>query len=236
MKLPTDVKNEPGIYEIYNTVNKKRYIGQSARLRTRILKHFNQLRHDIHQNKHLQSSWNKYGEDKFSYRILEYCKIDDLDERENYYISLYNSNKNEFGYNYRIENTSNRGLKWSEEQREKMYTYINKEDSYHKNHTIPSWVMERAWEASRNRVWTDEDRKKHSEIMKGKKVKDTTKMKIAQTGEGNGCHKLTEKEVIEIIELLKTGNSQMSIAKIYNVSSSNIGAIKSGRSWRHIER
>ena len=65
MAILTTIKNEPGIYEIHNTISGKRYIGQSVHVRTRLLKHINLLNKNKHLNKHLQSSWNYYGEDKF---------------------------------------------------------------------------------------------------------------------------------------------------------------------------
>lgn len=113
------IKNSPGIYEIYNAVNGKRYVGQSIKLKQRLQRHLNELRRGTHKNKHLQSSWNKYGEEKFCFEPIEYCDISDLDSREDYYIGLFNCNDRERGYNIRIDNKTNRGLKWSDEQREK---------------------------------------------------------------------------------------------------------------------
>jgi hypothetical protein len=34
--------------------------------------------------------WNKYGERNFNFRILEFCQIRDLDEREQYWIDTLN--------------------------------------------------------------------------------------------------------------------------------------------------
>ena len=72
--------------------------------------------------------------------------------------------------------------------------------------------------------------------MTGTKVLDTSKMKIAQTGENNGCAKLKENEVKEIIYLLDKGYDRNFIASIYKVSYSNINAIYSKRSWNFIDR
>lgn len=41
----------------------------------------------------------KYGIDNFSFEIIEECQIEQLNEREIYWISQYNSNLPEFGYN-----------------------------------------------------------------------------------------------------------------------------------------
>lgn len=47
----------------------------------------------------MQASWNKYGEDNFSWYILEKCDSPLLQEREKFYINIYKSNNNKYGYN-----------------------------------------------------------------------------------------------------------------------------------------
>lgn len=167
---------------------------------------------------------------------MEYCNIELLDDKEEYWITYYHSNENEYGYNIRIEPYSNRGLKWSEEQYKKMQQQINKPGSYFRNHTVPRYIAEKAWEASRNKIWSEEERQRQSKILTGLKVKDTTNMKIAQTGENNGCAKLTEDNVKEIINLLNIGYKIVDIAKIYPCNNSNISAIKNCRSWKFLDR
>lgn len=78
-----------GIYKIENTFNGKIYIGSSSEIPIRKYNHFNQLRHNKHPNQHLQSAYNKYGKDFFSFSILE--KISDINQlinREQYWIDL----------------------------------------------------------------------------------------------------------------------------------------------------
>lgn len=63
-KITRDLR-KAGIYCIENTKNKKVYIGSSKNIYQRLLKHFALLKHNKHQNGHLQNAWNKYGEDVF---------------------------------------------------------------------------------------------------------------------------------------------------------------------------
>lgn len=234
-RLTKDIKNEPGIYEILNIKNNKRYIGQSQKVRARLQKHRRLLIKNEHQNSHLQNAFNKYGIDSFSFNIIEYCSIEELDFKENFYIKSYKSNNPYNGYNYRIDNRTNRGLKWSDEQREKMKAAIEN-NPWYKNHTVPLEIAEKAWEVTRNKVWTEEERKRHSEILKGTKVADTTKMKLAQTGENNGCAKLKENDVKEIFYLLHKNITQKIISEIFNISSSNVYMINKNKSWKFIDR
>lgn len=202
----------------------------------RCSKHYNTLKSNTHVNKHLQNAWNNYGEECFEFNIIEKCENDLLNEKEKYWINYFNSSDNKYGYNIRIDPFTNRGLKWSNEQRKKMYEHINEEGSYYRNHTISKNILEKAWESLRNKIWTEEERKRHSIILTGTKVKDTSNMKKAQTGEGNNYHKLTELEVIEIINLLNNGYGAIELSTIYNISYSNILAIKKNRSWKHLDR
>lgn len=192
-------------------------------------------RHE-HTNNHLQNAWDKYGEENFRFEILEQCEIRDLNRREKYWIDYYNSNDNQNGYNLRIDPFSNRGLKWTEHQRKVMEEKCNDPDGWYKNHSIPIETQEKAWTANRNRIWTDEDRKRQSEILTGTKVQDTTNMKAAQKGENNNGAKLTQCDVEEIIYLLHIGYKQQYLADAYGVSRSNISFIKHQQSWRFLSR
>ena len=62
-----------GIYEIVNTVNGKRYIGQSADITPRWTKHRSKLNLQKHPNRHLQSAWNTHGAEAFEFNILLVC-------------------------------------------------------------------------------------------------------------------------------------------------------------------
>lgn len=53
-------------------------------------------------------------------------------------------------------------------------------------------------------------------------------------GEKSGMSKLTNKDVINIRELISSGIRTSEIAKIKNVSWSTISCIKKGRTWKHI--
>lgn len=223
-----------GIYAIYNLINGKRYIGQTKNLYERQCSHIGKLNRGVHANKHLQRSWNKYGANNFEFVVLECCEFSQLNERELYWIDYYQSNI--YGYNIRLDPVTNRGLKWSEEQRAKMNFIINKDGSWYRNHVIPQSTMEKAWQANKNRVWTDDERKKHSERLTGTKVSDTTRMRIAQAGENNGFAKLEQEEVEEIIYLLYMKYRVRLISTIYHIKETTISAIKHCRSWLNVSR
>lgn len=75
-----------GIYMIVNIVNNHRYIGSSVNIKRRLEVHRANLRHNRHDNLHLQNAWNKYGENNFIFSVLERCSKDDRFIREQYYV------------------------------------------------------------------------------------------------------------------------------------------------------
>ena len=84
---------------ILNHANDKIYIGQSIDIKTRWKQHKSDLSCNRHENKHLQSAWDKYGKDKFEFIILCECEEKQLNTLEQYYIFCFNTIEPEFGYN-----------------------------------------------------------------------------------------------------------------------------------------
>jgi group I intron endonuclease len=92
-----------GIYGILNKLNNKIYVGSTNNLARRKREHFNQLKNNNHENRYLQLSYNKYGKDNFTFVVLEdNVKIEQLTERELYWINLKDSLNRDKGYNLAI--------------------------------------------------------------------------------------------------------------------------------------
>lgn len=81
-----------GIYKITKKENGKSYIGQSNDIERRFKEHT--FKNKIPIDKAIQ----KYGKESFQFEILEECSLDELDEKERYWINYYNTYKG-FGYN-----------------------------------------------------------------------------------------------------------------------------------------
>ena len=87
-----------GIYKITNQLDNMCYIGQSVDISTRWKDHAKcGLGIDTPQNNKLYQAMIKDGLWNFSFEILEECPRDQLNEKEKYYIQLYQSK--EYGYN-----------------------------------------------------------------------------------------------------------------------------------------
>jgi len=74
-----------GIYKIENLVNHKIYIGQSIEIERRWQKHLN-----ANDDFLIHKALRKYGKENFSFTILEECNKEELNEKENYWITYYN--------------------------------------------------------------------------------------------------------------------------------------------------
>lgn len=60
------------VYKIVNLVNDKFYVGSTNNQRERFRTHRNKLRRGVHHCAHLQASWNKYGEEKFAFKVISH--------------------------------------------------------------------------------------------------------------------------------------------------------------------
>ena len=88
-----------GVYVIRNRHTSKVYVGRSTEISERWAQHKRNLRGGRHDNPHLQSSWNLYGEAVFEFEVLQYAPVDQLPQLEGHYCQLLYAFDRHFGYN-----------------------------------------------------------------------------------------------------------------------------------------
>lgn len=207
-------KGHSGIYEIHCIPTGKSYIGSAQCLRHRRTDHLHLLRHNKHHSVHLQRAWNLYGADAFEFRVLELCSIDQLMERERFYIETVRPE-----LNIAIDPTAPmKGRKKTAESVEKGAAKL------------------------RGRKNTAEHNRRISEAHKGKKTSEAHKESIRQTfeqkgtvkGANNPRAKLTTEQVVEIRNLHASGISGPKLAEMYKTSHSLIYAIVHHKAWKDI--
>ena len=99
-KLPLILGSENvcGIYKITNIKNQMCYIGQAKDVRKRLNEHLKKgLGIDTPQGNKLYQAMLEDGLDSFTLELLEECSEEELNNKERYYIELYNSI--DYGYN-----------------------------------------------------------------------------------------------------------------------------------------
>lgn len=106
------------IYKITNRVNGKVYVGQTRfTVEHRFKQHCKNFNIE-HRQQPLYHAFAKYGIDNFSVEALEECPVENLNEREMYWIAYYNSFKK--GYNATLGGSGTVKYFWTDSQYEEI--------------------------------------------------------------------------------------------------------------------
>ena len=229
-----------GIYSITNLTNGKLYIGSSNNIYRRWREHKKLLNKNVHHSYLLQNAWNKYGENNFIFEIIEECSEDMLLEREQYYIDLYSSADNYYGYN--VSEYAGRPS-MNQEQREYCAKIISEkfrgEGSWcniYPEQKIKSLIDDlKTGEYSYGQL-----SKKHNisyDIVASvaghaswKYLTDGIEFPKANKSTRDNV-KLNENDVKEIINLIISGECNKKISEIYNVHPKTISDIRNHKTW-----
>lgn len=90
---------QPVIYGIKNLINNKVYVGKSINIKIRKKAHETSFIRKQAVNIHLQRAIDKYGIENFEFLILEEVTLNNINEREVYWIKYFSSYDGKFGYN-----------------------------------------------------------------------------------------------------------------------------------------
>lgn len=226
------------IYCIENIITNKFYIGQTQENNpnSRWADHKSALRSGK-GNTHLRNSYNKYGQNSFTFTILEEVLLPEITViNRNEHLTIYEDAWIQFFkqcslelYNVRIAASSNKGMKHSQEAKKKMSDKLCERIAPNKN--IPM---------------SEEQKLKLSKNKKGKPCSSKTKFKLGQipwnkgkefpdnSGESCILSKLTEKQVKDIRELLASGVSCVKVSNLYNINRNTVYRIRDRKSWAYI--
>lgn len=136
-KIEFELRYKSGIYLIINLINGKRYIGSSADIYNRIHEHIHNLKNNKSHNKHLQNAWNKYGEDKFIYSVIEYCEPNIRFDREQYYIDCLKPE-----YNFSLKVLANLGRVISNDTKAKISNTLKRK---YQSGELKTYKQEKNW-------------------------------------------------------------------------------------------
>ncbi len=114
--------NKTGVYWILNLVSGKYYVGSASRtFRDRRNTHRSSLKRGVHETKHLQAAWNKYGPMAFVFEVLEECPPKACLDREQFWLDVLQAADPRLGYNTaRIAGAAMLGKNHDEETRAKI--------------------------------------------------------------------------------------------------------------------
>lgn len=165
-----------GIYKWTNTINGKIYIGQSVNLEDR-KNRFNDFSCKKYSGDLINKARQKYNSKVYwDYEVLEYCTPDELNDKEKYFIALYNSTDRKIGYNLTEGGKGRLGYKMSEEMKKKLSEAQKGEKSprfgYHLTDEEKKNLSEKN-KGEKNPMWgkhlSEEHRAKISKAISGEK-------------------------------------------------------------------
>lgn len=223
-----------GIYKILNCKNGKFYIGSSIDIERRFAQHKKALNTGTHNNSHLQSAWNKYGENNFQFLVLEEVDdVNDLRERETYYLKSTNCTNADIGYNLLNDTNIGLGVRASVEVRKKISSACSgtKNGNYGRKHTEEELVRIRdnRWGKnykckSHKRVYikkTPEEkacsRKRMSDFMRNRPVSVETREKLRQARLGKKASAELKQRLSEQRKGDKNANSKLTKEQVLEI-------------------
>ncbi len=184
----------------------------------------------------------EYGIDKFQFEIVEECLIEQLNEREQYWIEFYNSFFE--GYNMCFGSY----YTYTEEQLIKSTKIIQQQNLLQKNENHPRaklsneevlYIRER-YKTGLSLLELFQDYQEiynfssFKKLVYGESYRTLDKIPIDEIRYTNA--KLTKDQVLEIRRLYKEGNiTQTNLGKQYNLSQTAVGKIIRKETYKHIE-
>jgi group I intron endonuclease len=201
-----------GIYQI--TIKGKIYIGSATSLYNRMHRHLHDLNKKKHCNRKLQNYFNKYGLNNFLFEVIEYCDVEVLIQREQYFLD---TKKPFFNICKIAGNTM--GVLHSEETKKKLSE------------------MRKGKQSSLGRKLSEETKKKISDKAKERGLHENFMLGSIKANTGRKQSKeeiekrvlkqikLNKQQVTKIRKMLSDGVYQHEIAKKYKVSQRVISKI-----------
>ena len=201
-----------GIYKFTNKINNKSYIGQSKNIANRVYDHYYRAFYNYPSNKEYNKAFyqalRKYGKDNFSFEVLEECAIEQLNEREKFWIQHFNSYNN--GYNETLGGDNC----FSPQEGEKHHNHKLLENDVfdirerYKNHEFKDDVYNlyknKIGESGFHKVWNGETwTNVHMDVYTPENISFHTLVRNSHPGKGKG-KRLTIEDIKTIRTRLKT--------------------------------
>jgi len=244
------------IYKIRIEGCERFYIGSAVDFKKRRLHHLSELRRSAHNNRHLQRIFEKYGEDSFSFQILEeVSKSEYLLEAEQKWIDKFDFSLlinicQKAGNTLGRKHTESAKQKISEnhhdvsgENNPMFGKRGNLSPNYGKSHSEET--KRKISEATKGResVWKDKKRPEHSELMAGegnpfygKNHSDEARAKISSKAKERVMSRGGQKINIDIAREIRArynegGVTTTALAKEYGLSRTYCGKLLKGEYW-----
>ncbi|MER2190465.1 MAG: nuclease [Solibacillus sp.] len=220
-------KDTKGIY--YLIINDRYYIGKDVYIeqKRRIKDHIRDLNTGRHYNTYLQRAYNKHQSFEFGVLWKGKCSLDELSEKEIFYIAKYDSYQN--GYNLTIGGEGGKGMKYTKEQLEAKSERVTGEKNPVSKLTNEQFfeIVELLKKGKTNKEIADiyELHDRYVSLIRHKKrfkklwekVNDYTPIKSENQLKARG--KVTEEMFLDIVRMLNEGASNAEIERKHSLSA-----------------
>lgn len=225
-----------GIYKITNKLNNHSYIGLSTKVEERWKYHQSPYNQQRESCKSLYKAFEKYGIENFTFEILEECSIQELGEKEKYYIAKYDTYKN--GYNMTTGGEDNIGSahpnhKLTDEDIINIRTRYN---NLERRKEVYELYKDRIGESGFGKIWKGET---WQHIMPEVYTPENKEFHLHNTGNkgsSNGRSRLTEEDVRTIRTRRKNGEQLKNVYEDYKdkLTKGSFKNIWSYQNWKDI--
>lgn len=204
-----------GIYKITNKLNNHSYIGLSTKVEERWKYHQSPYNQQRESYKSLYKAFEKYGIENFTFEILEECSIQELGEKEKYYIAKYDTYKN--GYNMTTGGEDNVGSAHPNHKltNEDVINIRIRYNNLERRKEVYELYKDRIGESGFGKIWKGES---WQHIMPEVYTPENKEFHLHNTGNkgsSNGRSRLTEDDVRAIRIRKKNGEQLKNVYEDY---------------------
>ena len=229
-----------GIYKITNLLNNKCYVGQSVCIEKRFAQHKSPYEQQRHSELPLYKAFLKYGIQNFSFEVIEECKEEELDVKEQQYIEKFDSLCHHNGYNILSGGEGHVGEnharhKLTEEDVRDIRTRYN---NLERCKEVQAIYSKKIGPSGFSKVWKGETWKHIMPEVYTKENIEYHTHDTGQKGSENGRALLTEEDVIAIRLRKKQGESCKEVYEDYKYTGITYGSFQNtycGYNWKHIQ-
>lgn len=175
------------IYQILNLNNGKFYVGSTIDPKGRWRTHKRKLTKGTHHCPHLQASWLKYGEEAFSFNIVEIHPVDKLDAEEQRWLDTHYGKQK--CYNFaKFVDSATRGTTLQDKHRKaisealKAFYRTNGSPNIGRRHSEQSKAL--MSQNRRNKPVSESTKEKIRQANLGKKYGEETRKKLSLARKG----------------------------------------------------
>ncbi len=205
-----------GIYKITNKINNLSYIGQSTQIEQRFREHKKSYNWYREKNKKLYKDILEYGVDNFSFEILEECSMEELNDKEQYYIKYYNTYPNQYNMTPGGQFNAEESHPSHKLTRQDIINIRSRYNNQERKNEVYEDYKNLIGESGFHKIWNGDTWKNIMPEVYTTENKNFHKHNTSNQGSKNGRSKMTEQDVYQIRLRRKNGENIREVYKNYS--------------------